>query len=179
MDLCLQNRACGFAIIFRKNPVSPTSATSMYTMALQYLVERYNCFLEETSQGFTNGFEAQHAQGVVIADTRLNNLDLNVALSHSTFIFGNPIGKMCLRVIEAPTFTFSQLSVGLQLTDIFAACMYARAYRRHCSAIPGGHNYSHMAYFDSYADHLEFHSQQVYKGHSVRGYRFIDSSAAA
>lgn len=93
-------------------------------MALQYLVERVNCFLQETSEGLTTGFQAQHSQGVLIADTRQNNLDLNVAVSHLSFIFGNPIGLTCLRVIEAPTFTFSQLSVGLQLTDIFAACMY-------------------------------------------------------
>jgi hypothetical protein len=76
MDLCLRNDARGFAIIIRKNASSPTSSTSMYTMALQYLVERFNCFLQETSEGLSPNFGPQHAQGVVIADTRLNNLGL-------------------------------------------------------------------------------------------------------
>jgi|SRR5208337_186607 len=179
MDLCLRNDARGFAIIIRKNAANPTSAISMYTMALQYLVERFNCFLEETSEGLSPNFQPQHAQGVVIADTRLNNLDLNVAVSHLSFIFGNPIGQTCLRVIEAPTFTFSQLSVGLQLTDIFAACMYAESYRRHCRQIEGAFDYSHMQYFGNYADRLEFRSQKTHDGYRIRGYRFIDFSEPA
>jgi hypothetical protein len=179
MDLCLRNEARGFAIIIRKNSIAPTSAISMYTMALQYLVERVDCFLQETSEGLTTGFQAQHSQGVLIADTRQNNLDLNVAVSHLSFIFGNPIGLTCLRVIEAPTFTFSQLSVGLQLTDIFAACMYARTYRRHCHEIEGGCDYSHMQYFGDYADRLEFRSQETHDGYRMRGYRFIDFSTPA
>jgi hypothetical protein len=176
MNLCIEKQGCAFAIIFRKNAVNPTPATSMYTMALQYLVERLSCFLEETAQGITTGFEAQHSQGIVIADTRLNNLDLNVAVSHLSFIFGNPTGQQCLGVVEAPTFTFSQLSVGLQLTDIFAACVYARAYRRHCRDIPGGCDYRHMSYFDSYADRLEFRSRKANEPHPIRGYRYIDFS---
>jgi hypothetical protein len=151
----------------------------MYTMALQYLVERFDCFLEETSEGLTPNFQPQHSQGVVIADTRLSNLDLNVAVSHLSFIFGNPIGQTCLRVIEAPTFTFSQLSVGLQLTDIFAACMYAGSYLRHCRQIEGGFDYSHMQYFGDYADRLEFRSQRIHDGYRMRGYRYIDFSEPA
>ena len=151
----------------------------MYTVALQYLVERFSCFLEETSQGLTVGFGAQHAQSVVIADSRLNNLDLNVAVSHLSFIFGNPVGQKCLRVIEAPTFTFSELSVGLQITDIFAACVYARAYRKYCQRIQGCCDYSHMHYIASYLDRLEFRSQETYEGHRVKGYRFIDFSETA
>jgi hypothetical protein len=176
MSLCIEKQGRGFAIIIRKNALNPTSATSMYTMALQYLVERLSCFLEETTQGITAGFEAQHSQGIVIADTRLNNLDLNVAVSHLSFIFGNPTGQQCVRVIEAPTFTFSQLSVGLQLTDIFAACMYARAYQRYCRAIPGACDYRHMSYFGSYGDNLEFRSQRASEPYPVRGYRYIDFS---
>jgi hypothetical protein len=151
----------------------------MYTMALQYLVERFNCFLEETTHGLSDGFAACYAPGIVIADTRVSNLDLNVAVSHLSFIFGNPVGQKCLQVIEAPTFAFSQLSVGLQLTDIFASCVYATAYRRHCSQLQGGCDYSHMRYFDTYADQLEFRSHETYGGYRVRGYRFIDLSEPA
>ena len=114
-----------------------------------------------------------------MADTRVNNLDLNVAISHLSFIFGNPVGQTCIRAIEVPTFTFWQLSVGLQLTDILAACLYARAYRRHCRGIQAGCDYSHMEYFSSYADHLEFRSQETHDGYRIGGYRFIDFSEPA
>ncbi len=178
MELCIENGARGFAVILKKDPLSPTSANSMYTMALQYLVERFSCFLEETAQGLTVGLDREHAQGIIVADTRLNNLDLNVAISHLSFIFGNPVGQRCLRMIEAPTFTFSQLSVGLQLTDIFAAGIYARSYRRHCHQMRGGKDYSHMQYFGDYADRLEFRSQKTYgEGFQIRGYRFIEFGA--
>lgn len=176
LKLCMDNQARGFALIFRKSASEPTPANSMYTMALQYLVERFQCFLEETNQGLTPGIPAQDCQGMIIADSRLNNLDLNVAISHLSFIFGNPTGLKCRRIVEAPTFTFSQLSVGLQVTDIFAAYVYARAYQRHCRTIEKALDYSHLSYFPEYGDRLEFRSQSNYEGYPVRGNRFIDLS---
>jgi hypothetical protein len=166
----------GFAVAFKKNAAHPTSKTSMYTMALQYLVERFNGFLEETSQGVTPGFPAQHAQGIIVADTRMRNLDLNVATSHSSYIFGHPVGQQCTRVIEAPTFTHSELSVGIQLTDIFAACLYARFYQRECAGVAGALDYSHMAYVDDYLDRMEWHAKQPMRGFLLRGFRFLDHS---
>jgi hypothetical protein len=146
----------------------------MYNMALQYLSERFSCFLEETQAGLTPGLDAQNAQGIIVADSRMRNLDLNVATSHLSFIFGHPVGQQCLRIIEAPTFTHSQLSVGIQLTDIFAACLYARLYRRHCRAIVNALDYSHMAYTDDYLDAIEWHARSPYNGYMLRGYRFLD-----
>ncbi|HYA43037.1 MAG TPA: DUF3800 domain-containing protein [Syntrophobacteraceae bacterium] len=174
--LCQANQARGFAVIVKKSATQPLSQTSMYTMALQYLVERFQCFLDETNKGMTVGLATSDCNGVIIADSRLNNLDLNVAISHSSFIFGHSIGQKCTRIVEAPTFTFSQLSVGLQLTDIFAAYTYARAYRRHCHGIAGGKDYSHLDYFGEFADRMEFWSEAAYNGHKVRGCRFIDLS---
>lgn len=174
MELCSSNGMAGFAITFRKNPVRPTAKTSMYTMGLQYLVERFSHFLEETHLGLTTGLDAQHAQGIIVADTRMRNLDLNVATSYLSFIFGHPTGQQCVRLIEAPTFTHSELSVGIQLTDIFASCVYARCYRRTCRTIPSALDYSHMEYVEDYLDSLEWHSKQAYNGFMVRGYRFID-----
>jgi hypothetical protein len=179
LDLCVANQARGFAVILRKSPTDPTSPTSMYTMALQYLVERFHCFMDETTNGRTVGIRRQLSQGIIIADARLNNLDLNVAISHSSFIFGNPTGQKCTSIIEAPTFTFSQLSVGLQLTDIFAGLVYARAYLRNCSNIPGGHNYAHLGYFNDYANRLEFWSEDSYDDRRMHGYRYIDLSGSA
>jgi hypothetical protein len=176
LQLCRANQARAFAVIIKKSAVDPLAQTSMYTMALQYLVERFQCFLEETSKGLTIGLPKEDCQGVIIADSRLNNLDLNVAVSHLSYIFGHAIGQKCTRIIEAPTFTFSQLSVGLQLTDIFAAFTYGRAYRRHCHGIAGGKDYSHLEYFGEYADRIEFWSENSYDGHKIRGCRFIDLS---
>jgi hypothetical protein len=83
LQLCRANQARSFAVIIKKSAADPMSQTSMYTMALQYLVERFQCFLEETSRGLTVGLPAEDCQGVIIADSRLNNLDLNVAVSHN------------------------------------------------------------------------------------------------
>jgi len=178
-QLCQANQARAFAVIIKKSAVDPTPQTSMYTMALQYLVERFQCFLEETSNGMTVGMSRDGCSGVIIADTRLNNLDLNVAVSHLSYIFGHSTGQKCKRIIEAPTFTFSQLSVGLQLTDIFAAFTFGRAYHRHCHAIECGKDYSHLEYFREFADRLEFWSEGEYNNRKIRGYRFIDLSGSA
>jgi hypothetical protein len=174
--VCANNNMAGFAVGFKKHPINPTSKTSMYTMALQYLVERFSVFLEETSQGLTPAHPAQHAQGIIVADSRMRNLDLNVAISHLSFIFGNPIGQRCLRVIEAPTFTHSELSVGIQLADIFAACLYARFYRRTCRTIVNALDYSHMAYTDDILDKIEWHAKTPVNGYFLRGIRFLDHS---
>jgi uncharacterized protein DUF3800 len=176
LTLCSENQMAGFMVAFKKNATRPTSRVSMYNMALQYLSERFSCFLEETHAGLTPGFEAQPAQGIIVADSRMRNLDLNVATSHLSFIFGHPVGQQCLRLIEAPTFTHSELSVGIQLTDIFAACLYARLYRRHCRTIAGAVDYSHTAYADDYLDALEWHGRRPFNGYMLRGYRFIDHS---
>lgn len=177
--LCISHHARGFALIFRKSHTEPASPTSMYTMALQYLVERFHCFLDETTRGYTIGVKRQHGEGIIIADTRLNHLDLNVAISHLSFIFGNPVGQKCTTMIEAPTFTFSQLSVGLQLTDIFAAYVYARTYYRHCAKIAGACDYSHLTYFNNFSEKLEFWSDQEYDDRRIHGYRYIDMSETA
>jgi hypothetical protein len=177
--LCRQYHARGFAVIFKKSPDDPTSPTSLYTMALQYLVERFHCFLDETTKGLTIGIMRQHGIGIIVADTRLNNLDLNVAISHLSFIFGNTIGQQCKSIVEAPTFTFSQLSVGLQLTDIFASYIYAKEYLRHCQKVPGKLDYSHLIYFNDFAQNLEFWSEDEYDGHRIHGYRYIDQSESA
>jgi hypothetical protein len=178
--LCVQHRARGFAVIFRKNPVEPMSSTSMYTMALQHLVQRFHCFMDETTRGVTIGLPQQRGrgQGIIVADSRLNNLDLNVAISHLSFIFGNPAGQKCTSIVEAPTFTFSQLSVGIQLTDIFAAYIYARTYSRHCRTIENSVDYSHLAYFNNFATKLEFWSEESYDERRIRGFRYIDLSGS-
>lgn len=176
LTLCQDNNAAGFAVVFKKDPLSPTSKTSLYNMGMQYVVERFSRFLEETSEGVTPGFTAYNAQGMIVADSRMKNLDMNVALSHLSFIFGHSIGKTCKRVIEAPTFTYSQLSVGVQLTDLFASALYAQYYRRMCSTIPKALDYSHMTYVEDFTKKLQWQAQKPYQGYTLRGYRILDHS---
>ncbi len=175
-ELCVENGMLGFGVIFRKNPTRPTPKTSMYTMGLQYLVERFNYCLDEIHQGITPGHTKPEAKGIIIADTRMRNLDLNVATSHLSFIFGHPLGLQCTRVIEAPTFTHSELSVGIQLADIFAACLYAKNYRRNCRTLTNAMDYSHMSYVDHYLDQLQWNSVLAYNGYYVHGVRYLDHS---
>jgi hypothetical protein len=178
LELCQSHGAKGFAVIFKKNPIKPVPKDSQYNMGIQYMVERFDHFLEETSEGLTDPFPAIDAHGLIIADSRMKNLDLNVATSHLSFMFGNTVGLQCKRVIEAPTFTFSELSVGIQVTDIFASALYAQSYQRHCGSISNAGDYSHMKFVDEYLDALQWRSIKAYNGYSMRGYRFLDHSVS-
>ena len=178
LQLCLDHRGTGFAVVFKKSPLKPTAKNSMYNMGLQYAVERFSYFLEEVNGGYNAKFTPYHCQGIIIADSRMRNLDTNVAISHLSFVFGHQMGKTFERIIEAPTFTFSQLSVGTQLTDIFASCIYARYYQRMCAkTVPNALDYSHMQYADDYTDKLQWIANRPINGYYVRGYRVIDHSA--
>lgn len=177
LQLCLDHKATGFSVVFKKSPLKPTAKNSIYNMALQYSVERFSYFLDELSEGLNAQFAPHNCHGVIIADSRMRNLDLNVAISHLSFIFGHSMGRTFERVIEAPTFTFSQLSVGIQLTDIFASCIYARYYQRMCAkTVPGALNYSHMQYADEYTNQLQWTANKARDGYFHRGYRIIDHS---
>lgn len=170
MRLVQNHGMAGFAIIFKKNPINPPSRKSIYTMALQYLLERLDPYLEEISD---------EAKGIIIADSRMRELDLNVAKSHLSFVFGHPTGRRLQRIVEAPTFTHSELSVGIQCCDIFASCLYATHYYNSCSRIQGALDYSHMTYIGPALGAIEFRSQIAHNGYYVAGYHFIDHSVSS
>jgi hypothetical protein len=164
-SLCGTHCACSYSIIFLKNPSKPTPRRSLYTMALQYPVERFQVFLEENTEA-TNG--------IIIIDSRMQNLDIEVAKSHLSFIFGHSTGKSCDKILEAPLFANSSLTVGLQVTDIVSACIYANYYHRNRMFIQGPLDYSHIAYCWPLLQSMEFKSQKQYDGHTIHGYHFID-----
>jgi hypothetical protein len=168
-SLCRTYDARCFSVVFIKDPGNPTSKRSLYTMALQYLVERFQIFLEELPQ---------RENGVIIIDSRVHNLDTAVAVSHLSFIFGHQTGITCDRILEAPLFADSQLTVGLQVTDIIGSCIYANYYLRNCMFISGKLDYSHMAYCWPYLSALEFRSTRLYGGYIKSGYRVIDFHSA-
>jgi hypothetical protein len=165
LRLCKEHSISLFSIIFIKNPAQPTSKKSLYTMALQYLCERFQAFLEEGPTG---------ENGIMIMDSRMHNIDLEVAQSHLSFVFGHETGKTCDKILEAPMFANSKLTAGLQIADIVGSCIYTNFYQRNCAFAPGALNYYHMAIHWPAILDLEFKSQKLYDGHPRNGYRVID-----
>ena len=163
--LCNQYQTSFFSVVIIKNPGRPISRASMYGMALQYLAERFQSHLEELQVPDT---------GIMIADSRLRNLDIEVALSHLSFRFGNPQGRLLDKIIEAPLFTHSQLTVGLQLVDIVGSCIYAYHYQKNCSMVGNAVNYSHIAQFWPYVNSRQFKSERLYDGYTRNGFRILD-----
>jgi hypothetical protein len=165
IGLCTKHNATLFSIIFIKNPAKPTPKRSLYAMALQYLCERFQIFLEENPD---------QTNAILILDSRMHNVDLEVAKSHMSFIFGHETGKTCDKILEAPMFANSILTVGLQVVDIIGSCIYSNFYQRNCMFVPGALNYSHMTTYWPDLETLEFKSQELYEGRSRNGFRVID-----
>ncbi len=151
-----------FSVIIRKSYLAPADKTSIYTMSLQYLVERFQYFLEENDDN-----------GLMVVDSRVHNIDFQVAKSHLSFVFGNITGRQCNRIIEAPMFTDSRLTAGLQLVDIVSSCIYTDNYYWKCRTFLGAHNYYHMTKYRPYLKNREFHSRLPHGGYKKHGYRYI------
>ena len=168
IELCKKYNATLFSIIFIKDAVKPTSKHSLYTMALQYLCERFQIFLDERPD-YTNS--------ILILDSRMHNVDLAVGQSHMSFVFGHDTGKTCDKILEAPMFANSTLTVGLQLIDIIGSCIYSNFYQRNCMFVQGALDYSHMTTYWPDLDLLQFKSKNLYDGRSKSGFRVIDFSS--
>jgi len=162
LKLCDKYRLSFFSVIIRKDPITPMEKTAIYTMSLQYLCERFQLFLDENTDN-----------GLMIVDQRVRNIDYEVAKSHLSFVFGNISGKQCNRIIEAPMFTDSRLTAGLQLVDIVSSCIFTTNYYWRCRSIPGALNYHHMTKYRPYLIAREFHSKFPQRGYIRHGYRFI------
>lgn len=117
-----------------KNPANPIDQTSLYTTSLQILVERFNCFVQE-SEIYSNG--------IMILDSSIRGFDFQVGASHMSFIFGHETGKQLNNISEAPLFADSKLTVGLQIIDNFSSLLYANNYHHHARNMPGALSYSH------------------------------------
>ncbi len=162
--LCIEHDANLFSIIFIKNSLNPTPKRSLYAMALQYLCERFQIFLEES---------ADQSNCIMILDSRMSNVDIEVAKSHMSFVFGHDTGRTCDKILEAPMFANSILTVGLQIVDIIGSCIYSNFYQRNCMFVQGALNYSHMTTYWPDLEALQFKSQNLYEGRSKNGFRVI------
>lgn len=167
LNLSTNYNAKLFSVIFIKDTKKPIPKKSLYTMALQYLCERFQIFLEERED---------KTNGLMIMDSRMRNIDIEVAKSHMSFIFGHSTGKTCDKILEAPMFADSSLTVGLQITDIISSCIYTNYYQRNCMFIPCALDYSHMLSYWQTLLNLEFKSKQMHDGFIKNGFRIIDFS---
>ena len=129
LTLCQTHNARCFASIWRKDANNPTPPQSIYTRSLQALAERFHLYCEEAGD-----------LGIVIVDSRTHGLDLQVATSHLSYVFGHAAGRGLTRLVEAPMFADSCLSAGLQIADIVGACLYGNYYQWRCSAVTGYSN---------------------------------------
>ena len=154
-----------FSVIFLKNAVQPTPKASMYGMAIQYLAERFQAFLEELPQQET---------GLMILDSRVRSEDILLAKSHLTYTFGHESGRTLDRIVEAPLFADSKLTTGLQLADIAGAFVYAYHYRQHLRSISNAVDYSHIDPWWPRVQQLEFRSRSPHMGRMLWGFRVLD-----
>jgi hypothetical protein len=162
------NSGTTFAVTFLKNSDNPASHTSIYTQALQILVERFSLYIAE---------HRSYNYGLLILDSRMKGLrgfDITVARSHMSYIFGHETGRTFINILEAPLFADSRLTVGLQVADVFASNMFTNHYRYYLKDFQGGIDYSHMDKYWPQLDTLQFKSRQIVDGYQVYGYRTID-----
>lgn len=167
LNFILRNSGTGFGVTFLKNPNSPASETSIYTSALQVMVEKISVFISE-HPAFDNA--------ILVCDSRIrgiNQKDGEVARSHMSFIFGNPEGRQLINIMEPPMFADSRITSGLQIADIFAANLFSNHYYYHCREVEGAPDYSHAQRNWNKLDVMQFSSRQRYQGYFQYGYRVI------
>ena len=158
-----------FSVIFLKSTVQPTAKASMYGMAVQYLAERFQAFLEELPGQET---------GLMILDSRVRSEDMLLAKSHLTYAFGHESGRTLDRIVEAPLFADSKLTTGLQLADIAGAFVYGYHYQQHCRTIGNAVDYSHLESWWPRVQQLEFRSRRSHMGRMLWGFRVLDHRKA-
>lgn len=167
LNLCDGLGGAAFSIVILKNPTNPSPHKTVYGCALQYLVERFHMFLEDGPGD---------QSGILIADSRSRELDTQLARSHLSFIFGHETGRGYHRILEAPLFADSKLTVGLQVADIVGSAVRAFYMDKRCSAVPGAPDYSHAVDWWPLLDTIQFKGQVSTSGVPTYGYRVVDWS---
>lgn len=168
LSFIAQHSGCCFGVSFLKNPDTPAPSRSLYTQALQILVERFSLFIAE---------HPAYNNGILICDSRMKGMrgqDITVARSHMSYVFGHEIGRTFINILEAPLFADSRLTVGLQLADIFVSTLFTNHYHWHLRNVEGAMDYSHMQQYWPTVDNLQFKSRQSVDGFQVFGYRVVD-----
>lgn len=146
-----------------------SSPNSLYTLGIQNLSLRFDCFLQE-----------KEAQGIIIVDSRMKKIDSKVTNSYLSYLFGNENGKTITRLQEPLLFGDSKITVGLQIADNISAGIFAHFYQQNCSHLTGASNYAHVELKTwPKIESLEYISQTPYdrgplNGKKVYGYWVFD-----
>jgi hypothetical protein len=120
-----------------------------------------------------------YKDGILICDSRSSGLhgkdNVNVVMSHMSYIFGHQTGKNLVNILKGPLFADSRLCVMLQLTDIFASTLFSNNYQYHLNRdtskiLPGAIQYPHVSQYWATLKTIEFKS----KTGRTFGYRVID-----
>lgn len=126
----------------------------------------YGYAVQDIATHFSHFLTARGSQGLLIADSRSQNLNVDVA--HSIFTQKWRAGDDPYdRLLEVPLFAHSDNHVGLQIADLLASTlvlpMAAAAY-----GAPEGNVHTSFRYQTVRADH----------GHALRGlqYRYVDAT---
>lgn len=157
-----------FGVSFLKNAQNPANPQSIYSQALQILVERFSLFVAE---------QPVYDNAILICDSRMRGLksqDNTVARSHMSYIFGHETGRTFINILEAPLFADSRLTVGLQIADIFASNLFSNHYWYYLRDVDGAVDYSHMQSYWSFIDKIQYRSKQLVGGYQIYGYRVVD-----
>jgi len=155
-----------FGVSFIKSPDKTVSSNSIYTQGLQILVERFSLYIAE---------HEEYDKGIIICDSRMKEFDLQVGISHMSYIFGHSTGRTFTNILEAPLFADSRLTVGLQITDIFTSTLFTNTYNhQRLHDIEGSSNYSHVDQYWSILNDLQYKSVGLVDGYRKFGYRVID-----
>lgn len=172
LKLISDKHGCCFGVTFLKNHVSPISPVSLYSFALQVLVERFTIFIR---------VHEDYDGAILICDSRSRGFhgkdNINVVKSHMSYIFGHKEGRTFTNILEVPLFADSRFCVGLQLTDTFASALYTNHYQHYINnnpkgSVPGAKNYAHMVQHWEVVKALEFKSQN--QKINKFGYKVID-----
>lgn len=108
-----------FAWVARKGKTKVWRPNALYTQGLQALVLSLQEFLDE---------ERRDETAMLAIDARKMGQNIIVASSTLSFIFGHEEGRTARRIVEAPFFVRSELSVGVQLADYVCAAIHGLAH---------------------------------------------------
>ena len=97
--------------VYAKKPDADTKPASMYTFSVQYTCNFFQRFLS-----------ANNSLGIVIADHRNPNLNVNVSHSIYTQMFQKK-GDRYRNIVDLPTFGHSENHAGLQICDVLCSAL--------------------------------------------------------
>lgn len=109
INLCTKYNIKIFNVMAFKDRLKKRDPEWLYPACIKILTRNYNAYLK------TKG-----TRGIIVMDSRGDNLDENLTFIQSSFLLWGKEGKLFDNVIDLPFFTPSHLSASLQIAHYFA-----------------------------------------------------------